>query len=437
MTSKIDTNLLAVGQNSSDHTTATLQAGSNPKNQTKPANNNKNDSGNNSIGFCHGLYTSIIRRPSLFSRFEVPHDMAKQHTCSSYILKLLLFIVNVFISPFMLVLKSITAYIYPCITGSFTQLWYYIAKKFDIFSIVMFVDPEFMPVADSLGNTQVGAAAMCTWVRVPKLIGNAQPVGKNKTVPKMVLFSKNIAPNDVKQGGLGNCWLLAALSALAEQPHYIRQMFVTNQINPRGRYKIKMYCPVDKKTMIISIDDLIPCYTSVANHTVFSHPQGNEAWVLLIEKAFAKYAGSYHNLEGGLMIYALTAFTGCNGSHFSKNWDSWGNSGLWTRSELHVIRDPKVEGMPRRRDMISFNSTQDGTTDDDAMFEMVFRLLKHRCIVAAGSVGRDTTITDGRGKEGGIVGGHAYSILKAFKPHLTTQNLRLVQLRNPWGTFEW
>jgi hypothetical protein len=71
------------------------------------------------------------------------------------------------------------------------------------------------------------------------------------------------------------------------------------------------------------------------------------------------------------------------------------------------------------------------------MFEMVYKLLKHRCIVAAGSVGRDTTITDGRGTKGGIVGGHAYSILKAYKPHFTTEKIRLVQLRNPWGTFEW
>ena len=354
----------------------------------------------------------------------------KEKPFSTSALYLLLFIVNVFISPFILVLKSITAYLLPCISGSWTLFWYYIAKKADIFSVIMFTDPEFEPVADSLGDTQVGAAEKCTWVRVPKLIGDVKSKQKGKA-NKMVLFGKKISPNDVKQGGLGNCWLLAALSALAEQPHYIRQMFVTNQINPRGRYKIRLYCPVDKKTMIFSIDDFIPCHRSVSNHTVFSHPEGNEAWVLLIEKAFAKYAGSYHNLEGGLMIYALTAFTGCNGSHFSR----YDNE--WRRSELSVIRYPRVEGSPRLRDIISFISKHDGNTNDDDMFEMVYKLLKHRCIVAAGSVGRDTTITDGRGKDGGIVGGHAYSILKAYKPHFTSEKIRLVQLRNPWGTFEW
>lgn len=414
-----DTNLMAGHHNSSkdlENQMPNVGAGNNTTN-SESSHNKVNH------GFCWGLWLAIIQRPSLFARFEVPHDMA--FTCSYFILKFLLFVVNVFISPFILVLKSITAYLYPCFTGTLTLIWYYIGKKADLFSCLMFTDPEFEPVAESLGNTQVGAAAMCTWTRIPELVGAGDPKRK------MYLFEHKINPNDIKQGGLGNCWLLAALSALAEQPHYIRQMFVTNQINPRGRYKIRLYCPVDKKKMIVTIDDFIPVHSKQGAQTVFSHPNGNEGWVLLIEKAFAKYAGSYHNIEGGLMIYALTAFTGCNGSHFDRY------NGGWTRSEMRVTRFPREKGTPPRKDQISFNSTNEGIKSDDEMFEMVFKLLKHRCILAAGSVGRDTTITDGRGKEGGIVGGHAYSILKAYKPHLTTEKIRLIQLRNPWGTFEW
>jgi calpain-15 len=74
---------------------------------------------------------------------------------------------------------------------------------------------------------------------------------------------------------------------------------------------------------------------------------------------------------------------------------------------------------------------------DDDMFTLLVRLLNKKCIVAAGTKGEDNTIEQGRGKDGGIVPGHAYSILRAYQPKFTTEKLRLVKLRNPWGTFEW
>lgn len=60
------------------------------------------------------------------------------------------------------------------------------------------------------------------------------------------------------------------------------------------------------------------------------------------------------------------------------------------------------------------------------------------CILAAGTRGTDNTIEQGRGKQGGIVPGHAYSVLQVYSPKLTlSSGIRLVKLRNPWGTFEW
>jgi len=63
---------------------------------------------------------------------------------------------------------------------------------------------------------------------------------------------------------------------------------------------------------------------------------------------------------------------------------------------------------------------------------------KNNCLIAAGSRGQDRTRDLGRGSvQGSIVGGHAYSILEIIKPKLTTENVKLLKLRNPWGTFEW
>jgi hypothetical protein len=58
--------------------------------------------------------------------------------------------------------------------------------------------------------------------------------------------------------------------------------------------------------------------------------------------------------------------------------------------------------------------------------------------MAAGSKGKDETLKTGRDKtKGSIVPGHAYSILDIKTPMLTTSKVRLIKLRNPWGTFEW
>lgn len=44
---------------------------------------------------------------------------------------------------------------------------------------------------------------------------------------------------------------------------------------------------------------------------MFSRSHGNELWVLLLEKAYAKIHGCYKNLTGGKPYQALMDLTGC------------------------------------------------------------------------------------------------------------------------------
>lgn len=47
----------------------------------------------------------------------------------------------------------------------------------------------------------------------------------------------------------------------------------------------------------LTIDDYMPCKLDGA--PIFTRTHGNELWVLLLEKAYAKLHGSYQNLQKG------------------------------------------------------------------------------------------------------------------------------------------
>ena len=111
----------------------------------------------------------------------------------------------------------------------------------------------------------------------------------------------------MRQGELGNCWFLSAISALAEYPVRVERLFRNSHSGPNefGIYGVNI-CKNGQWTDIV-IDDWIPVRDG---EPVFSRAQGSELWVLLLEKAWAKLHGSYHSIENGLAITALRDLTG-------------------------------------------------------------------------------------------------------------------------------
>ena len=61
-----------------------------------------------------------------------------------------------------------------------------------------------------------------------------------------------------------------------------------------GFYVLRFY--IGGKPTFVVLDDYIPCNSS-SLQPLFSKPIGNEIWVLLIEKAWAKLIGSYYAAE--------------------------------------------------------------------------------------------------------------------------------------------
>eukprot|EP00854_Cymbomonas_tetramitiformis_P010323 gene10323-12209_t len=126
---------------------------------------------------------------------------------------------------------------------------------------------------------------------------------------KRALFAGGIDPADIGQGQLGDCWLLSAFACLAEIPGAVKRVFVSKQYSRYGKYTVRLFDKVNNKWLRISVDDYIPCEEGTCT-PLFAQPNGLEVWVMILEKAFAKFVGSYDKLEGGHPLWALEALTG-------------------------------------------------------------------------------------------------------------------------------
>jgi hypothetical protein len=335
-------------------------------------------------------------------------------------------LVNVLITPFVLLFFSIKIYLLPCIQACISticcKLLFTNAGFLCCTESFLFTDQEFPPNSTTLGK--VAARTKIGWKRVSKIeLQKKNSNDKIKTVSKV--FESGIEPNDIAQGQLGDCWLMSALAALSEQPETIRNCFLTDAWNPRGKYQFRLWDDINEKFIVISIDDYIPVDESTGQ-PVFSKPKGNEMWVMLIEKAIAKLNGSYANIEGGFPLYAMRAITGDEVNTFQLK------NNTWLRLDMKVLK-----GIDKH-DINFCHATNQSKLSNETMYNLLLEYSSAGYILAAGTKGKDNTIEEGRGSKGGLVPGHAYSILQVYKPKLTfDRDIKLLKLRNPWGSFEW
>lgn len=120
------------------------------------------------------------------------------------------------------------------------------------------------------------------------------------------MFAGTISPNDIKQGQLGDCYFLSAISTLAQYPDTIKNIFKEScVINEEGKYQLCLN--KDGIPTNIVVDDFLPCKFG---KPIFTKGQGNELWVLLLEKAYAKMHGSYQRIENGSSDVAMRDLTG-------------------------------------------------------------------------------------------------------------------------------
>ena len=82
---------------------------------------------------------------------------------------------------------------------------------------------------------------------------------------------------------------------------------MTREYNPQGMYVLRLYHPIREQWELVTVDDLFPCRKTAAGNLpspLFAKPHGRELWVMVLEKAYAKFIGGYDLLDGGLITAA-------------------------------------------------------------------------------------------------------------------------------------
>ena len=90
-----------------------------------------------------------------------------------------------------------------------------------------FLDIEFPPTDSSIYSPNELEKPFDQQIIVWKRPKDFMLVDKAKNLAPPEVFDKKIEPNDIKQGILGNCWLMCALSSLAEMPYLVERLFIT------------------------------------------------------------------------------------------------------------------------------------------------------------------------------------------------------------------
>ncbi|XP_072248498.1 calpain-12 [Leuresthes tenuis] len=247
----------------------------------------------------------------------------------------------------------------------------------------LFSDPTFVAEQKSIGMPEdPDPKKEITWKRPKAISKNA------------VFVEGTTGTNDICQGQLGNCWLLAALSSLTQHPKLFVKVVPPNQSLKESyvgifHFRFWQY----GEWVEVVVDDRLPVREG---HLLFSYSHTrNEFWSALVEKAYAKLVGSYGSLKGGNISEGMEDFTG--GIAYSLPVSSRTPQVLWRSLTAALSRGSLLS-----------------------------------CFIQATS-----TFDIGKVTRDGLIKGHAYAITDTDKVKKASDEILLLRLRNPWGFVEY
>ena len=249
-----------------------------------------------------------------------------------------------------------------------------------------------------------------SWQPPPKFSKTRTPLGmRGDGVPtwlysdndgdQIVSAAESMNVTDVAQGSVGDCYFLSALAAAVQHHPDLADDLIDETYEEQGIYGVSFW--IRGKWRMVWVDSYFPCYRpSSKSHRnkhrlIFAGAMDQkEIWPLVVEKAFAKLSGSYEAISGGHISKALELLTGGRGHRRPTS----NTTSEWNKFKNEVQSDEILVGAGSQQ--LSMDATAAAKQEQSL---------------------------------NGIITGHAYTDVNVYDD----VNLRLVELRNPWGRGEW
>ena len=206
-----------------------------------------------------------------------------------------------------------------------------------------------------------------------------------------------ISANDIQQGSIGDCYFLSVIGSLCNiytknGEKLIEDLFLHTSKTKEHVYGVYIF--INGVWELVLVDDYFPYVGYGFKQFAFASTQGNELWVALMEKAWAKVNGCYAKIGcGGLPHEVFDVLT-----------EAYSEQTSVSQSKANEIWNKMIESQKKGFVMTA------GTSGDVSNLDI---------------------------EEVGLSPGHAYTVLGVHELDGPRGKEKVVRLRNPWGNGEW
>ena len=202
------------------------------------------------------------------------------------------------------------------------------------------------------------------------------------------VFVEGTSADDIIQGSIGDCYFLSAIGSLCKFPKLISRLFYSKEKTKEHEYGIYIF--INGLWELVLVDDYFPYSGSYFKQFAFGSSRGNELWLSLLEKAWAKINGCYAKI-------------GCGGT---------------PNEVFDVLTEAYSEYY-----VVSAN-------DKDNLWKKMLDSKNKGYVMTAGT---SADVYNLPIEEKGLAPGHAYTVIDL----LEINGEKVLRLRNPWGNGEY